>query len=98
MILLLTILSVLAGWALLALLILGLLLILKPLESIRRNLEQITMGVRAIEHETLPLGVRAEALRETLGETAESVDGTAENLAAVALGLDVAAPRLRPRS
>ena len=92
MTLLLTILSVLAGWALLALLMLGLLLILKPLESVRRNLQQITMGVRAIESETLPLGVRAEALGEALGETASSVDATAEHLSAVALGLEAIAP------
>lgn len=98
MILLLTILSVLAGWLMLTLLILGLLLILKPLDSVRRNLQQIAMGVRAIESQTLPLGVRAEALRESLGEAATSVDSTAEHLSAVALGLEAAAPDLQRRS
>jgi hypothetical protein len=95
--LLLTILSVLALWAFLALLAFGLLLILKPLESIRRNLQQITMGVRAIERQTLPLGVHAEALRDSIGETAGSVNASAEHLASVARGFEAAGPRLRRR-
>ena len=57
--LLLTILSVLALWSLLALLIIALLLIRKTLESVRVSLERIAMGVRAIEKETEPLGPKA---------------------------------------
>ena len=57
--LLLTLLSVLALWSLLALLIVGLLLIRKTLESVRISLERIAMGVRAIEKETEPLGPKA---------------------------------------
>lgn len=95
MTLLLTILSVLALWALLALLFFGLLLLLKPLESVRRNLEQITMGVRAIEHETLPLGVQAEALQDSLGETGQSIDATAGHLTSAARSLEAIAPKLR---
>lgn len=56
MALLLTILSVLAVWSLLALLVIGLLLIHKSLQSVMLRLEQITMGVRAIERQTEPLG------------------------------------------
>ena len=52
---LLTVLSVLALWSFLTLLVIGLLLILKPLESVRKHLEQIAMGVRAIETQTAPL-------------------------------------------
>jgi hypothetical protein len=59
MLLLLTILSVLALWSLLARLIVGLLLIRKTLESVRITLERIAMGVRAIEKETEPLGPQA---------------------------------------
>jgi hypothetical protein len=56
---LLTVLSVLSVWSLLALLIIGLLLIRKTLESVRISLERIAMGVRAIEKETEPLGPHA---------------------------------------
>jgi hypothetical protein len=97
MLLLLTILSVVALWALLALLIFGLLLILKPLESIRTSLQKITMGVRAIERQTLPLGVHADALRETFAEAGSSVNVSAEHLASVALALEAASPHLRAR-
>jgi uncharacterized protein YoxC len=57
--LLFTILSVLALWAFLAIVIVALLTIRKVLEGIRRSLEQITMGVRAIEVQTIPLAGRA---------------------------------------
>ena len=66
MTLLLTICSVLAVWALLTVLVVGLLLVLKTLESIRRSMEKIAMGVRAIEQETLPLSAHADALAATL--------------------------------
>lgn len=77
MTLLLTILSVLAVWAFLTLLVMGLFVILKALESVRRNMEQIAMGVRAIEQETAPLATRAV----TLGGEIEAVTGAVDNLA-----------------
>jgi uncharacterized protein YoxC len=92
--LLLTTLSVLALWALLGVLIFGLLLILKTLESVRRSMQQITMGVRAIEHQTLPLGVHADSLTQTLGESATALEKTAENLASITLAVDALTPRL----
>jgi hypothetical protein len=95
--LLLSVLSVLAGWALLAELIIGLLAILKPLERIRTSLQQIAMGVRAIEQETAPLGARAEALAATLSATGGAVEAAAASLAEVDRDFDAAAPALRPR-
>ena len=65
---LLTALSVLAVWSLLGVLVVGLLLVLKTLESVRGSMEKIAMGVRAIEQETKPLGVRSAALAATLAE------------------------------
>jgi hypothetical protein len=65
---LLTIYSVLAVWALLTALVVGLLLVLKALESVRGSMEKIAMGVRAIERETLPLGAHADALAATLAD------------------------------
>lgn len=74
MVLLLTVLSVLAVWSLLALLVLGLLVVLKALEAVRRNLEQIAMGVRAIERETAPLGRDAATLGTNLHSAAAALD------------------------
>ncbi|MBA3725019.1 MAG: hypothetical protein H0W86_00870 [Armatimonadetes bacterium] len=65
MTLLLTILSALGLWALLIILIIGLFLIYKVLDSVRRSLEQIAMGVRAIDSETKPFaeyGTRSQSL------------------------------------
>lgn len=97
MILLLTILSVLALWALLGTLILGLLLILRPLQSVRGYLEKITMGVRAIETQTLPLGARTDALGAGLGELNAALAAAEGRLASVHRHLGAAAPALRPR-
>lgn len=80
--LLLTILSVLAGVALLSTLVLGLLFIFKPLQNVRRTLRQIAMGVRAIETETAPLGARAVTLRESLERTAGQAEASAAALSA----------------
>jgi uncharacterized protein YoxC len=92
---LLTILSVVALWALLTLLIFGLLLILKALESVRRSMQQITMGVRAIEHQTLPLGAHTDSLRQSLDESIPSIERSAENLASLTLSLEAATPGLQ---
>ena len=51
MIVILTIVSVLAFWAFLTELAVGLLLVFKTLEAIRGQLERIAFGVRAIENE-----------------------------------------------
>jgi uncharacterized protein YoxC len=79
MMLVLTILSVLALWSLLALLIVGLLLIRKTLESVRVTLERVAMGVRAIETETAPLGRLAlrfiQHLNDAVGSAAALPDG-----------------------
>jgi hypothetical protein len=96
--LLLTILSVLALWAFLTLLVVGLLLVFKALEGIRTHLQRITMGVRAIEQETAPLGPSAEALAATLGEAGGAVEAAAGRLGDVDRDFDAAAPSLRPRS
>lgn len=91
----LTILSVLALWALLGVLVIGLLLILKPLENVRTHLEKIAMGVRAIEQETLPLGESSTALTGSLYQTANSLNGVVGKLAEVQRSLEDAAPTLR---
>lgn len=84
MTLLLTLLSVVAGLAFLSLLVLGLLFIFKPLESVRRSLRQIAMGVRAIEHQTRPLASRARALEEGLSQAGASTARAARRVAATA--------------
>jgi hypothetical protein len=78
--LLLTILSVLAVWALLATLVVGLLLILKPLESIRGHLERITAGVRAIERETSPIADLGRRLPGAVGMLRETLHPLASRL------------------
>ena len=98
MALLLTILSVLALWALLTVLVAGLLLILKPLDGVRTRLEKITMGVRAIEEETKPLGARAETLIVALGHASDTLGATAHHLAEASDNLGRAAPLLHSRS
>lgn len=94
--LLLTILSVLAVWAFLTVLVLGLLLIYKPLVSVRAFLEKITMGVRAIEHQVAPLGVHADTLAARLPDTAAALGAAADALRAVERDLD-RAPGFRGR-
>lgn len=96
MALLLTVLSVLALWALLGVLVLGLLLILRPLQSVRGYLEKITMGVRAIEHQAHPLGAHAGALRESLEGASGAVRDATARLADADRKLEDAPP-LRPR-
>jgi hypothetical protein len=88
--LLLTILSVLAAWAFLTLLVIGLLLILKTLESIRGYLEKIAMGVRAIEIETAPLGTHASTVGKTLGETVDGLTAVVGGLSELERDLDPA--------
>lgn len=73
MALLLTLLSVLAFWAFLTVLVIALLLIRKVLEAVRRSLEQVTMGVRAIEVQTAPLATRALEAFRTLDDTVREI-------------------------
>lgn len=94
---LLTVLSVLAGWALLAVLMVGLRSIMKQLESIRGYLEKIVWGVRAIEQQTVPLGAHADALTTLLGETGDAVGAAADQLNKVGRDIDAAGPALRAR-
>lgn len=79
MTLLLVILSVLALWTLLSLLVVGLLLVLKSLEGVRLHLRKISMGVRAIETETAPLQRHARALGPTLVETRRNLQRAADS-------------------
>src|SRR5919197_4224277 len=95
--LVLTILSVLALWAFLTLLVIGLLLILKTLESVRGYLQKIAMGVRAIEMETAPLASRAEAVDASLGKTVDGVAAAAGSLLDVNGSLDGALATLQRR-
>lgn len=80
----LAVLSVLAVWAFLGLLFLGLLFVEKALESVRVSLEEIAMGVRAIERQTSPLGPGAHAVAVRLGTAAEALSTTAGAVAALA--------------
>jgi len=82
-----TILSVLAVWALLGVLVIGLLLVLKTLEGVRGSLEKIAMGVRAIEQETKPLSAHIDALAATLA-AAPPGEPVAERVRGVVLSLE----------
>jgi hypothetical protein len=96
--LVLTILSVLAGWSLLGTIAAGLLLILKPLERVRGSLRKIAMGVRAIEDETRPLGPGAGTLIGSLGGAAEVLGSATQRLDEIARDLDGVAGTLRART
>lgn len=95
--LLLTIISVIAAVAFVAVLSIGLLLIFKALQSVQRHLEQIAMGVRAIEKETDPLGAHATAFTSALPASAAELIAASERLAQVDRSLDGAAAALTPR-
>jgi hypothetical protein len=93
--LLLTVFSVLAVWALLGVLYIGLLLILKSLQSVRGWFEKVNMGLWAIEQQTKPLGSRADTVGITLGEAGEAFGAAARGLADADHHLDLAGPALR---
>jgi hypothetical protein len=95
---LLTVLSVLAGWSLLGTIAAGLLLILKPLENVRGSLRKIAMGVRAIEEETRPLGSGAGTLVGSLAGAAEVLGSATQRLDEIAHDLDGVAGTLRART
>ena len=91
----LTILSALAAWSLLGVLMAGLYAILEPLKRVRRSLEQIAMGVRAIEQETAPLGRHIDAVAATLGAAGGGFSAVARRLGDVDQHVDGAVPALR---
>jgi uncharacterized protein YoxC len=95
--LVLTVLSVLALWAFLTVLVIALLLIRKVLEAVRRSLEQITMGVRAIEVQTAPLGTATLGASASLGDTIAEFTPILAALADVERDLQTALPALRRR-
>jgi hypothetical protein len=70
---LLTVLSVVAAWALIGVLLVALLLVFKELQSIRHWFEKITVGVRAVEHQTASLAERGDVLTASLREALEAL-------------------------
>ncbi len=74
---LLTVLSVITAWALIGVLLVALLLVAKELQSIRHWFEKITVGVRAVEHQTADLGARAAVLATSLREALDALHGAA---------------------
>ena len=95
--LLLTMLSVLALWAFLTALVVGLLLILKPLEAIRGSLQRITAGVRAIERETAPILDLSERLPGAAAMLRGALDPLAGRLRGFDATLERGLPALRDR-
>ncbi len=71
---LLTVMSVLAAGALLGVLLVGLLLVVKSLQSIRHWFEKITVGLRAVEHQTKDLGPRGAVLVASLREVIDELE------------------------
>ncbi len=71
---LLTILSVLAAWALLGVLLVGLFLVLKSLQSIRHWFEKTTVGLRAVQHQTRDLPTRGAVLVASMRETIDALN------------------------
>jgi hypothetical protein len=70
---LLTVLSVIAAWALIGVLLVALLLVAKELQSIRHWFEKITVGTRAVEHQTADLAARGEVLSASMREALEAL-------------------------
>jgi hypothetical protein len=70
---LLTVLSVVAAWALVGVLLVALLLVFKELQSIRHWFEKITVGVRAVEHQTTSLAERGDVLAASMREALEAL-------------------------
>ncbi len=71
---LLTILSVLAAWTLLGVLLVGLFLVTKSLQSIRHWFEKTTVGLRAVQHQTTDLRTKGAVLAASLRETIDALD------------------------
>jgi len=73
---LLTVLSVIGAWALIGVLLVALLLVFKELQSIRHWFEKITVGVRAVEHQTVSLDQRGDVLAASMREALEALHAT----------------------
>ncbi len=69
----LTTLSVLVAWALLGVVVVGLFLMVKSLQSIRHWFEKTTVSVRAVEHQTTELDMRAAMVAASLREAIEAL-------------------------
>ncbi len=74
---LLVVLSVVAAWALIGVLLVALLLVAKELQSIRHWFEKITVGVRAVEHQTGTLSERGQVLSASMREALDALRGAA---------------------
>ncbi len=72
---LLVVLSVLGAWTLLGVLLVGLLLVVKSLQSTRHWFEKTTVGLRALEHQTRSLTESSAVLTVSLRETIEALNG-----------------------
>jgi hypothetical protein len=70
---LLTVLSAIGAWALIGVLLVALLLAFKELQSIRHWFEKITVGVRAVEHQTASLAQRGDVLAASMREALEAL-------------------------
>jgi hypothetical protein len=77
---LLTTLSVLVAWALLGVLLVGLLLVIKSLQSIRGWFHKIVVGLRAVEHQTQRLGDRGAVVGTSLQEAVDALDAASRRL------------------
>lgn len=95
MMLLQAIVSVIMAVLLLSVLIVGLLLILKPLQGVRGSLEQVAMGVRAIESHAKALPEDVEDLSDSMAASAEAVGRAATRAGTVAEPLGTFLGRLR---
>lgn len=80
---LLTWLTVLVAWAFLGVLAVGLLFIVKSLQSIRGWFQQITVGLRAVEQQTKDLQARGERLSLSLRAAIEGIQSAARSVRAV---------------
>jgi len=69
----LTTLSVLVAWALLGVVVVGLFLMVKSLQSIRHWFEKTTVSVRAVEHQTTDLNMRVAMVTASLHEAIEAL-------------------------
>jgi uncharacterized protein YoxC len=92
---LLVVLSVLVAALLLSVLALGLLLIMKTLQSVRGSLEQIAMGVRAIETQAGGIGPGVAAVTGELRPLAETLASAAERLGRLSPELEAHLNRIR---
>lgn len=77
---LMTLASVLAAALLLSILTVGLLLIVKVLQSVRGYLEQIAMGVRAIEKQSASIPTGMGTLMERFSPLSDDLQRAAERL------------------